>query len=108
MTSPAKVLVAEDDPECASVFDRWLKSEGYDVTIVGSLAEAQSLRALEASFDALVLDVRLGKDDGRAIAKLYPKAKPITVSGEPGYDLQKPTLTREQMLALLVVRLSEV
>jgi DNA-binding response OmpR family regulator len=58
-----RILVVEDEPGIALALEDDLKSEGYDVEVVGD-GESAVRRANEQSFDGILLDVMLPRKDG--------------------------------------------
>ena len=63
-----RILVAEDEPGIALGLEDTLRFEGYDVDVVSN-GETASRRALEQSFDLILLDVMLPGKDGFAICR---------------------------------------
>src|SRR6266404_9195162 len=62
-----RLLVVEDNPLNLEMITTWLEAEGYQVFSAETLREAFS--AFEAARPELVLlDIRLGPDDGTAFA----------------------------------------
>jgi len=59
----ARILVVEDEANIALALEDDLKKEGYDVEIVGD-GDRACVRALEAAFDLILLDVMLPHKDG--------------------------------------------
>ncbi len=60
------ILVVEDEPDCRDVLCQVLEMEGYRVTATGSASDARALLA-EARPAAVLLDLRLAEEDGRAV-----------------------------------------
>ncbi len=88
--SPARgrALVVEDHEDAASVLALCLSQEGYDVTVVSTLAEG--LAALRAHFDVVVSDVGLGDGSGLDIARsaVTSPAPPAHLIALSGYGAQ--------------------
>jgi DNA-binding response OmpR family regulator len=63
-----RILVAEDEPGIALGLEDTLRFEGYQVEVVPS-GETASRRALEQSFDLILLDVMLPGKDGFEICR---------------------------------------
>ncbi|CAN5812556.1 response regulator transcription factor [soil metagenome] len=68
MTALRRILVLEDDEDIASALARGLRREGYAPTVTHDLAAAEAVPDL-ARFDAAVVDVMLGEDDGRDLVR---------------------------------------
>jgi CheY-like chemotaxis protein len=60
-----RVLVVDDAPDIRSVIGRVLGSHGYRVDAVGTLAEARSMTP--AGYDAVLVDMRLGCEQGTTL-----------------------------------------
>ncbi len=58
-----RILVVEDEPGIAMPLEDDLKSEGYEVEVVGD-GESATRRARQQSFDLILLDVMLPRKDG--------------------------------------------
>ena len=63
-----RILVAEDEPAIADAVEYALRSEGYDVDVVGDGAVALE-RALQDAFDLLVLDLMLPRLAGMEVCR---------------------------------------
>ena len=63
-----RILVAEDEPGIALGLEDTLRFEGYEVDVVTN-GEKASQRALEQSFDLILLDVMLPGKDGFEICR---------------------------------------
>ena len=74
--SPARILVAEDDPSVRQFVKRALAHAGYEVEAVED--GLQALEALAAShFDLLISDIVMpGRMDGLGLARLIKKNHP--------------------------------
>jgi two-component system, OmpR family, response regulator RegX3 len=64
----SRILVAEDEPAIADAVDYALRSEGYDVEVVGDGAAALE-RALQEPFDLLILDLMLPRLAGMEVCR---------------------------------------
>jgi two-component system, OmpR family, response regulator len=62
------VLLVEDDDLLSQRLSEYLSGRGFGVTIVESLPSARDLLKRHA-FDAVVLDLNLGRDDGLVLAR---------------------------------------
>ena len=62
------VLIVEDDELLSQRLSEYLREHGFGVTPVGSLPIARDLLKRH-SFDAVVLDLNLGRDDGIVLAR---------------------------------------
>jgi DNA-binding response OmpR family regulator len=60
-----RVLVVDDAPDMRAVICRVLGSRGYRVDAVGTLAEARSMTPAE--YDAVLVDMRLGAEQGTTL-----------------------------------------
>ena len=67
MTSPAHILVVDDEQMVREVVARYLQREGFRVTAVGDGQAA--IRALTAAPDLIVLDLMLPKVDGLEVLR---------------------------------------
>lgn len=68
MSTPAKILLVEDNPDTVEFLGRRLADAGYDVRIARNGADALVV-ARQESPDALVLDINLPQLDGDAVAR---------------------------------------
>lgn len=79
----ARILVVEDDPVVARVLEIALRQAGYEVRLAQSFAEGE--RALEATVDAMILDINLPGGSGLDLLRqLGEKGNPppvIVLSG---------------------------
>lgn len=64
--SAARVLVIDDDEQLTGLLEIVLGGEGYEVVVVCE-AVAGVRKALADDIDLVVLDVALGRDDGRVV-----------------------------------------
>ncbi|MHB0936880.1 MAG: response regulator [Armatimonadota bacterium] len=90
MTTTQRILLVEDDPEQAMMFDQVLKSSGYQVVTVATAEEAQA--SLAASpFNLLLADWSLPEMKGDTLISLaktqYPEMKTMLFSNH--YDVNK-------------------
>jgi DNA-binding response OmpR family regulator len=84
----ARILLVEDDPDVRLLMEHVLHGEGYDVTVVETVAIATSLLASQP-FDLVLVDANLPDGSGLTVAEkaksLGRKALVIT-----GYGLSLP------------------
>ncbi|HMC07966.1 MAG TPA: family 2B encapsulin nanocompartment shell protein [Actinomycetota bacterium] len=95
-TSPLRILVVDDDEQVRQALLRTLGSVGYEVTGVGSAAEAR--RALEEEdYAAVLLDVRMPGESGmellRFIRSHYVDLAAIMVTGVDDPELAQSALS---------------
>ena len=73
-----RILVVDDDPTVSDVVARYLRREGYEVTLVGDgLAALESAAA--DSPDLVVLDIMLPGLDGLAVCRTLRERSPVPV-----------------------------
>lgn len=63
MTKPARILVADDDPDLRAVVETRLHNSGYEVVLAGDGCAALEAAVAE-SIDVAVLDIRMPRLDG--------------------------------------------
>jgi len=68
-----RILVVEDEPAIAFGLEADLKTEGYDVEVVGD-GETAARRAREGKFDLILLDVMLPRKDGFEVCRELRRA----------------------------------
>jgi two-component system NtrC family sensor kinase len=74
-SSPARVLVVDDEPGIAELMQDLLQAHGHAVTTAASGAEA--LRCLQAdSYDLIVSDLRMPDIDGAALWRAVQSQHP--------------------------------
>ncbi|MBX3187128.1 MAG: sigma-54-dependent Fis family transcriptional regulator [Labilithrix sp.] len=71
----ARVLVVDDDPELCELLAVRIEAKGYEVTTVQTGARALELSGRER-WDAMLLDLRLGQDDGLDVLDGVVKRSP--------------------------------
>ncbi|MCC6792228.1 MAG: response regulator [Thermomicrobiales bacterium] len=65
--SPARVLIADDDPAILDALQIMLEDEGYEVAAIGGgdvVRETERIRP-----DVILLDIRMSGQDGREICR---------------------------------------
>jgi DNA-binding response OmpR family regulator len=77
MTRP-HVLVADDEPQMATIVAYALQTQGFDVSVAHDGLEAKALLS-EHRFDAAVLDVMMPRMDGLALCRLIQRTTGIPV-----------------------------
>ncbi len=90
-----RILVVEDEPGIAMPLEDDLKSEGYEVEVVGD-GESATRRAREQSFDLILLDVMLPQKDGFDVCRELRRADRRT----PIIMLTAKTQEAEKVLGL--------
>jgi DNA-binding NtrC family response regulator len=79
-----KILILEDDPDVARVFQVALSEHGNSVTVCGTFEQAREHLRQEQP-DALVTDVRVGRYNGLQLALLFrrhsPEGRVVVVTG---------------------------
>jgi PAS domain S-box-containing protein len=85
-SSHQQVLIADDDRLAAKAFQRMLAGEGRAVHLAHCFADAASLLQAQR-FDALLVDIFLGQDDGIALLEMSRRVQPdtpvILITGKP-------------------------
>ncbi len=86
----ARVLIVEDDEAQQAIFAGYFRQHEFRCEIANSIATAKKVLAL-FTFDAVLLDMRLGEEDGMDlvpyIAREYPFTKVIVMSAGGSIDL---------------------
>ncbi|WP_238547953.1 response regulator [Meridianimarinicoccus roseus] len=79
-----KYLIVEDDPNLRLLWRSVLGDLGYSVSEAATLEDAEAALR-ETAFDAMVLDLYLGRENGLSLAmtveKVSPGCKVIVVTG---------------------------
>lgn len=78
MSEKPKILVVDDEPEMLNILEKFLKSNGYQVTTCRTAQEA--LNAVRVTdFDVVVTDVRMPGMSGEALLAELKRMKPAQV-----------------------------
>ncbi|MBJ3775148.1 response regulator [Acuticoccus mangrovi] len=98
------ILLVDDDQRIRSLIERFLRKEGYRVTVAESAGHAR--RKLEGlMFDALVLDVMMPGEDGFSLLTTLKADTPdmpvlmLTAMAEPGERIRGLELGADDYLA---------
>jgi len=59
-----RILVVDDDPQFCELFKAWLESEGHEAIVANDLEEGFVAIATAPLPDAVLLDIRLGNQNG--------------------------------------------
>jgi DNA-binding NtrC family response regulator len=94
MPEPRRLLLVEDDASNRLTLGALLEDEGFVVEAAATLAEARELLRSAPAFTVVLLDRRLGQEDGLALVPVVreaaPAAKVVVLSGAdtdaPGVD----------------------
>lgn len=89
-TMPAKLLLIDDDHRLTAMVGDYLRAQGYDVSVAGSLTTGRQM-LLSQSFEALVLDLMLPDGNGLDLTRelrAHPRTRRLpllmlTARGEP-------------------------
>ena len=73
-----RILVVDDDPTVSDVVARYLRREGYEVTLVGDGLSALESAAADSP-DLVVLDIMLPGLDGLAVCRTLRERSPVPV-----------------------------
>ncbi len=73
MSTPARVLIVDDDPEILSALSRGLALHGY-ATLAENRVETALARFADADVTAAIIDVMIGEDSGFDLVRAVRKA----------------------------------
>jgi two-component system response regulator GlrR len=71
----AHIAVVDDEPEICELLSMRLELQGYRVSVAVSAEEGLALVATSA-IDAMILDLKLGRDDGLEVLSVLQKEAP--------------------------------
>jgi len=79
-----KILILEDDPMVARIYEKALREDGNQVTVCTSF-EAARQQLKDVHPDAVLTDIRVGAYNGLQLAHLFrtysPKGKVVVITG---------------------------
>ncbi|AGA32495.1 two component transcriptional regulator, winged helix family [Thioalkalivibrio nitratireducens DSM 14787] len=89
-TTPARILVVDDDPGLRDLLRRYLEEQGYEVVAVRDGVEMDRALA-DAAFDLLILDVMLPGEDGLSLLRrtVSRQALPVIMVSARGEDVDR-------------------
>ncbi|AHE97687.1 response regulator [Thioalkalivibrio paradoxus] len=89
-TSPARILVVDDDPGLRDLLRRYLEEQGYEVVAVRDGVEMDRALA-DAAFDLLILDVMLPGEDGLSLLRrtVSRQTLPVIMVSARGEDVDR-------------------
>lgn len=64
-----KILIVDDDQQITALFEKYLSSEGHEVTVLNQSSQAIEM-ALKVSPDLFVLDLMMPEPDGFKVCRL--------------------------------------
>ena len=88
MTPKATILVIDDENMMGEMLARYLKREGFECLLATNSEEGLSVMR-RAKVDAILLDIKLGDEDGFEVLKLIKKENPdvpVVMLTGLGYD----------------------
>lgn len=85
MSSPARIIVVDDDMRMGHVLALHLSREGYLVSVVDTGAELRAIYRREGA-DLVLMDLNLGKDDGMDLARELVRSTQLSVIIVTGRD----------------------
>lgn len=103
-TSPAakvgrtsRILVTDDEPAVVALIDRTLRRWGYETVLAHSQLECLDVwRQLKEEISTVIMDLKLGCSDGRALAEVLRNDRPdlrvIFMSGYPAEEFHDAEL----------------
>ena len=86
------ILIIDDDSRLRDLLGRFLRGEGFRVTLASSSAEART-RMVGVVFDILVVDIMMPGETGLELVRSLKESNPevpclmLTAMGEPGHRL---------------------
>lgn len=86
---PGTVLIIDDEKNILRTLRLVLEGEGYEVHDAASQAAAETILSTVASIDTILLDVKLGDDNG---IELLERIKSHTAGDGSGYDPAVPVI----------------
>jgi two-component system, OmpR family, phosphate regulon response regulator OmpR len=89
-TTPARILLVDDDPGLRDLLRRYLKEQGYEVVAVRDGVAMDSALA-EQTFDLLILDLMLPGEDGLSLLRrlMAGQALPVIMVSARGEDVDR-------------------
>ena len=92
-----KILIVDDEISIRKSFKIWLASEGFEV--FEAYNSESTIKILKnEKVDVLLLDIRLGDEDGVELVekflKVAPELKIIVLTGYPSYDSAVKTIKK--------------
>jgi DNA-binding NtrC family response regulator len=107
----AKILILEDDPDVARVYEAALKEDGNAVTVCRTFEQAREHLRHEQP-DAVVTDVRVGEYNGLQLALLFRRASPdgrvVVVTGFDDAVLRRDVGAMQGEFLLKPVRVAQL
>jgi two-component system nitrogen regulation response regulator NtrX len=95
-----RVLIVDDEKNIRRTLRMVLESEGHDVEEAADAAQAQALLAQGAAMDLVLLDVKLGEDNGLDLLRVI-KARGVDAVS-PGSDAAPPASTDPDVPVVMI------
>jgi DNA-binding NtrC family response regulator len=106
-----KILILEDDPDVARVYEAALSEDGNVVTVCRTFEQAREHLKHEQP-DAVVTDVRVGEYNGLQLALLFRRASPdgrvVVVTGFDDAVLRRDVGAMQGEFLLKPVRVAQL
>ena len=107
----AKILILEDDPDVARVYEKVLREDGNSVTVCASFQQAREHLRHEQP-DAVLTDVRIGEYNGLQLALLFRRNSPdgrlVVVTGYDDMVIRKEVGELRGEFLLKPVRIAQL
>ena len=106
-----KILILEDDPDIAWVYEKALREDGNNVTVCASFEEARD-RLRHEQPDGVLTDVRVGQYNGLQLALLFRRQSPdgriVVVTGYDDTVIRKEVGELHGEFLLKPVRIAQL
>ena len=106
-----KILILEDDPDVAWVYEKALREDGNSVTVCASFEQARDRLRVDRP-DAVLTDVRVGEYNGLQLALLFRRQSPggrlVVVTGYDDTVIRKEVGELRGEFLLKPVRIAQL
>jgi ActR/RegA family two-component response regulator len=106
-----RILILEDDPDVASVYEKALREDGNSVTVCSRFEDAREQLRREPP-DAVLTDVRVGQYNGLQLAILFRRQSPdgriVVVTGYDDTVIRKEVKELHAEFLLKPIRVAQL